>query len=177
MRHHIVTTSSVEEKEFEHIVNRMRPLVTTLVTRFCDATSLEEDAEDLIQDVWVLLWNQRDKLEEVRNLEAWMTTLTKNLCVSRYRKRRQVHLLPITDYEFVNDHSAAYGVEEKENTQLMRDLLNSLPRNTRKILYLRNIKGMSLDEIATVTGRPKTSIKSSLTTAKHQVLTLLKQKK
>lgn len=167
----------MEEKEFEHIVNRMRPLVTTLVTRFCDATSLEEDAEDLIQDVWVQLWNQRDKLEEVRNLEAWMATLTKNLCVSRYRKRRQVHLLPITDYEFVNDHSAAYGVEEKENTQLMRDLLNSLPRNTRKILYLRNIKGMSLDEIATVTGRPKTSIKSSLTTAKHQVLTLLKQKK
>ena len=167
----------MEEKEFEHIVNRMRPLVTTLVTRFCDATSLEEDAEDLIQDVWVLLWNQRDKLEEVRNLEAWMTTLTKNLCVSRDRKRRQVHLLPITDYEFVNDHSAAYGVEEKENTQLMRDLLNSLPRNTRKILYLRNIKGMSLDEIACVTGRPKGSVKTSMSIARKQIISILKSER
>lgn len=167
----------MEEKEFEHIVNRMRPLITTLVTRFCNATSMEEDVEDLTQDVLVQLWNQRHKLEEVKNLEAWTTTLTKNLCVSRYRKRQQVHFFPITDYEFVGNHSAAYGIEEKENAQLMRELLNSLPRNTRKILYLRNIKGMSLDEIATVTGRPKTSIKSSLTTAKHQILTLLKQKK
>lgn len=167
----------MEEKEFEHIVNRMRPLITTLVTRFCNATSMEEDVEDLTQDVLVQLWNQHHKLEEIKNLEAWTTTLTKNLCVSRYRKRQQVHFLPIKDYEFIGNHSAAHGIEEKENAQLMRELLNSLPLNTRKILYLRNIKGMSLDEIATVTGRPKTSIKSSLTTAKHQILTLLKQKK
>ena len=80
----------------------------------------------------------------------------------------------------LNDHfmatdTASAGIEDKERLRTVRLLFNRLPKATRRILYLRNVEGMTLDEIATVCNRPKTSIKSSITAAKRQLITQLKK--
>ena len=44
-----------------------------------------EDAEDMVQEVFLKLWDRRDALPDVQNVEAYCVTLTKNMCIDRLR--------------------------------------------------------------------------------------------
>ena len=73
--------------------------------------------------------------------------------------------------------SASGTVDDAERLQMTKQLFNQLPKATRRILYLRNVEVMTLDEIATICNRPKTSIKSSISAARKQIIEQLKQQR
>jgi len=167
----------MEETEFEHIVRRLRPLVMNISRRFFSALKIDDETEDISQEVFMLLWRKRGSLDEIRNIEGWISRITKNKCVSRYREIRRYDIRRIDGYEFTGGEPATKGIEDAEQRALLLRLMNALPKSVRRILYMRNIEGMTLDEIATVCNRPKTSVKSSITTAKRHILKLLKEQR
>lgn len=167
----------MEESEFEHIVRRLRPLVTDISGRFFSTLKMDDETEDVAQEVFIQLWRMRDQLGEIRNIEGWTSRITKNKCVSRYRQSRRYELRRIDDYEFTGGEPATKTIENEEEQALLQRLINTLPKSTRRILYMRNVEGMTLDEIATVCNRPKSSVKSSVTTAKRNILKLLKKQR
>lgn len=167
----------MEETEFEHIAARLRPVVMAVAGRFFSVLGMDGEAEDVAQDVMFKLWKERNRLGEIQNLEGWAVRIAKNGCVSRLRELRRYDIRRIDGYEFTGGEPATKGIDDEEQQALLARLMGSLPKATRRILYMRNVEGMTLDEIATVCGRPKTSIKSSITTAKKNILKQLKRQR
>lgn len=58
--------------------------------------------------------------------------------------------------------------------KIRKSIYATLTNTQREYLHLRNEEGMSLDEMANLTGKPKTSIKSTISSARKQMLNLLK---
>lgn len=152
----------------------VRPKVLALARKFFRASGLAGDAEDVVQDVLLRLWDARCRGDEIRNAEAWATAATKNSCVSLWRKNRKETLVPLRD-EFVTGYTPSGRVEEEEAEASVSKALEKVPSATLYLLRLR-AKGLSLDEIAAVTGRPKGSIKSSISAARKEIMKTINPK-
>ena len=101
--------------------------------------------------------------------------MSRNHCVSRYRQLKSKGNVSLSDRDFMDSDSASAMLEDTEWGQMGLRLFNQLPKATRKILYLRNVEGMTLDDIALLFNRPKTSIKSSISAARKQITDQLKR--
>ena len=161
------------EASFETDLAALRPKVLALARKFIRASGLRADAEDIAQDVLVRLWTARAEGAEIRSPEAWAVRTARNLCVSLWRKARSRTAAPLPESLPAPD-SAAAAVEERERRRDVEQALSRLPEGSRRLLELR-ASGMSLDEIAAVTARPKGSIKSAVSAARKLVFNELKK--
>ncbi|MBR6864125.1 MAG: RNA polymerase sigma factor [Bacteroidales bacterium] len=162
------------DKTLEIELAQIRPKVLSTAQRFFRVSGLDGDPEDVVQDVLLRLWEARCRGDEIRNAEAWAMAITKNCCVSLWRKARKETVLPLRD-EFVAGHTPSGKMEEKEVEASVTKALERIPSATLYLLRLR-AKGLSLDEIAAVTGRPKGSIKSSISTARKEIMKTINPK-
>ena len=112
----------------------------------------------------------------IRDAEALAVKITKTRCVERYRKRH-FRFEPIEDLSIAGGVSASSGVEELDIKTIRGFVQRDLTDSQRQLLALRNEDGLSLDEIAEATGRPKASVKVSLSTARKKMMEQLKKLK
>ena len=75
------------EQEFAYLSDRIRGKLTSLARRFNRAAGLEEEAEDIVQDSLLTLWQLAEKGYPVRDAEALAVKITKTRCVERYRRQ------------------------------------------------------------------------------------------
>jgi RNA polymerase sigma factor (sigma-70 family) len=107
------------------------------------------EAQDVVQEVFIKVWNRRDEMAEVNNQEAYCMTLTRNLSLdkikSKHRKTAEIgDALQISDY-----NSTPYEVTEKNDAlERIRKWMNELPEKQRLTMHLRDIEGLAYDEIA-----------------------------
>ena len=151
----------------------VRPKVLAMARKFFRASRLDGDPEDVVQDVLLRLWDARRKGADIRSAEAWAVTTTKNSCISLWRKTLKEKTLPLSPEETVAE-VPSLRLEVAEAEKAMAKALGRLPENTRYLLRLR-AKGLSLDEMAAVTGRPKGSVKSSLSAARKELIKTMNQ--
>ena len=157
------------KQEFGHISTRIRGKLVALARRFSRAAGTSDDAEDIAQEALVTLWELSEKGYPVRDAEALAVRITKNICVNHYRKRKIV-FKPLEDGAHPADASASERMEDEENERIRKTLYGKLSETQRTFLKLRNEFNLSLDDIAAATGRPKNSVKASLSTARRQLL-------
>ena len=167
----------MDEKAYEQIAHRARPEIESIVRRFFASLQMEEEIDDVVQEVLILLWRYRDRLDKVEKLEAWVNRVSRNQCVTRYRQLKRQENVSINGRDFIASDSASGTVDDAERRQMTKLLFDQLPKATRRILYLRNVEGMTLDDIATICNRPKTSIKSSISAARKQIIDQLKRQR
>ena len=96
--------------------------------------------------------------------------------IERYR-RRHLRFEPIEDLSIAGGVSATTGVEELDISTIRGIVQRDLTDSQRQLLALRNEQGLSLDEIAAATGRPKSSIKVALSTARKSMMEQMKKLK
>ena len=132
-----------------------------------------EEAEDVVQDVFVKLWSSKDSLGEKKNLEAFAMTVTKNLCIDRFRSKNfQTATAGIDATEMdltakvVSPHKAA---EENDAVNLVKKIVNTLPENMKMVVQLRDIEGMDYDEISKITGSNINTLKVNLSRARKKI--------
>ncbi|MBR5661850.1 MAG: sigma-70 family RNA polymerase sigma factor [Bacteroidales bacterium] len=139
-----------------------------MALKFFRASHLDGDPEDVVQDVLLRLWVARRDGTKVRSAEAWAVTATKNACISLWRKNRQGRSgeFPewLTDYK-----DASASLELSETERIAEKAMERLPAGTQRLLQLR-ATGLSLDEIASITGRTKGGVKSSISAARHEFM-------
>ena len=156
------------DKTLEIELARIRPKVLALAKKFLKASKMVDDPEDIVQDVLLRLWKTSQEGTQIRNAEAWAISITKNSCISLWRKKRgeRSQLLP----EWLPDgNDASMRVEQCEAQIIVGKAFDRPPSATRRLLQLK-ATGLSLDEIAIVTGRPKGSIKSSISAARKEMI-------
>lgn len=161
-------------ESFEIISNRIRPKLLTIAKRFSEACGLIDEAEDVVQESLVTLWRLSEDGYPIRDAEALAVKIAKNNCVAHFR-RNKIKTQSMTDYDFVGGALASSIVDDADTKAIAESLYGNLTDTQRKYLKLRNEEGLSLDEIASMTGNPKSSIKTSISVARKQMLELLKR--
>ncbi|MBR2225890.1 MAG: sigma-70 family RNA polymerase sigma factor [Bacteroidales bacterium] len=164
------------EQEFAYLSDRIRGRLTALARRFNRASGMDAEAEDIVQDALVTLWQLAEKGYSVRDAEALAVKLTKTRCVERYR-RQHIRFEPLSDQPVPGGYSATSDTDENDIRTIRGFVQRNLTDSQRNLLHLRNEQGLSLDEIAAATGRPKGSVKVALSTARKKMMEQWKKMK
>ena len=107
------------------------------------------EAEDVVQEVFIKFWKNREHAHQISNVEAWCIRATKNLSIDKLRsKHRRTEAMPET-FE-VRDHSPTpHGQAEKNDVfSQVKKLLAKLPEKQRMVMQLRDIEGFTYQEVA-----------------------------
>lgn len=161
-------------QEFEHISDQIRRKLLSVAQRFIEKTGIADDSEDIVQDSLLTLWRLSEDGYPIRNAEALAVRIVKNNCVACFRKHN-IRLRSIGDMDVTGGASASEIVDSADRAKIAEMLFGNLTDTQRKYLRLRNEEGLSLDEIAQMTGAPKSSIKTSISVARKQMLELLER--
>ncbi|MEM1321055.1 MAG: sigma-70 family RNA polymerase sigma factor [Bacteroidota bacterium] len=107
------------------------------------------EAEDVVQEVMIKMWKNREEWNQYQNVEAWCMRLTKNLSIDKLRSkhRRTDHLTE--DYGFRAPTASPYRQTELNDTVArVKAMMAQLPEKQRMVMQLRDIDGMTYQEIA-----------------------------
>lgn len=111
----------------------------------------ESEAEDAVQELYLKLWDTRDRLDEVRSPKAYSIQLLKNLCLNRIRNARHLTFpASLPEPETAPPQDDALDARRRLDQVLAG--IKSLPDRQREILLLRTMEGLSYPEIARRTG-------------------------
>lgn len=129
-----------------------------------------DDAEDIVQDAYLRLWEKRESLDGIKNTEAYTTILVRNLCLDRLRGPDIIaedYSTLTLEPEPAPPPDSEY--EHKEDMKTVWRLIQQLPEQQRTILLLRGFEGKSTEEIALETKLEKTHIRVLLSRARKTV--------
>lgn len=133
-------------------------------------TKNDEEARDVIQDVFLKLWQKRSSLEQIDNIEAFAMRMTKNKCYDLFRRNKTYSLEDQqTDWRSENKADLNNELELSETAILIRKLINDLPDLQQKMMQMRDIDQLSYDEIAELTKLNVNAIRVNLSRARKKV--------
>ena len=163
------TTSSLDdamELLFSDIFRAHEQALYTLALRL---TKDEALAKDIIQEVFIKLWDIRHTIREVENMDAFLFRLTRNKVMDFLRKTAADERLKLAIWEGMRDtiHSSSTRLEEKEYHTVIAKAIAQLPPKRREIYLLRMEEGMNYQQIAD-------ELQLSRHTVKHQISFALK---
>ncbi len=126
-----------------------------------------QEAEDIVQDVIMKLWDMREKLDEVDNLEAFTLRVTRNLALDRQRMRaNNTETLDAVAYNVHNEEDAS---DRREQVESIRNIMQMLPEKQRSAMQLRDFEGYSYKEISQILGITEDQVKVSIFRARQFV--------
>jgi RNA polymerase sigma-70 factor (ECF subfamily) len=129
-----------EASQFKHDYLPLQPAMQRMAESLLGS---EDDAADVVQDCFVTLWNDREKLRRVVNREAWCIMLVKRRCVDLLRKRKPtVEIDERTLAVEVDDHAA------EERLQLAMELIDRLPERQAEAVRLKHFDAADTQQIA-----------------------------
>jgi RNA polymerase sigma factor (sigma-70 family) len=128
------------------------------------------EAEDVVQEVFLKIWDKREDMAHVLNPEAWCMTLTKNLAFDKIKSKHRK----------TDDIEEAYGVhdaktnvyqtvETSDTMALIKQMMDALPENQRLVMHLRDIEELSYEEIVTSLNMPMAQVKVNLHRARQKI--------
>lgn len=124
-----------------------------------------EDAEDVTQEVLIRLWKHWRRLEG-DHLKAWLMKVTRNLCCDTSRRRTTRGRVEGFDGGDVAVEIAKSPAADPEQTTEAADFrrrltaaIKSLPEPQKSIVILREVQGLTYDEIASAVDRPLNTVK------------------
>ncbi len=135
-------------------------------------TGKREVAEDLFQETWMRVLLRGAQYNGLARFDTWLFTIARNLVIDLSRRRTMASLDEMNDAaEEVNDRpfqiaadmpSPLEQFQSRENSAEVAAVLLTLDPNSREVLVLRFHEELSLEEIASVTQAPLSTIKSRL---------------
>jgi RNA polymerase sigma-70 factor (ECF subfamily) len=144
---------------FKDEVQAMRPMLVGVARGVLGS---DEEAEDVVQDALLRLWQLRD--EPIRNVRGFARIVVRNLCLSKVR-RKQV-MVDIGKADIADE------TETTNNEQIdrMMALVDALPTMQQTVLRLRHMQDMSMADIASLIGTSESAVRQSLSRARRSIL-------
>lgn len=138
--------------------------------------SSDEDAQDILQDVFYQLASNHGIVESIENMAAWLYRVARNRIIDQYRKKKTESV----------DVNAAFGDDEEDGGYFLQlaniqnsssenpdtlyerqlvwdrlyEALNELPEEQRRVFELHELENKSFNEIAELTGAPVNTLLS-----------------
>lgn len=133
---------------------------TTLVRLAIGILRDSEEAEDVVQDVLLRLWQMRDQLK--MPIEPLAKVLTRNRCIDLIRRKKSATEPTIAVFQEEDEAL-------RERIERMMQVIETLPDLQQTILRLRHMEGMDSKEIADLTGSTEVAVRKALSRARQAV--------
>ncbi|MDB9465638.1 sigma-70 family RNA polymerase sigma factor [Dolichospermum circinale CS-1225] len=143
------------------------------------------DRADLAQEIWIRVYRNISRLQEPTKFRGWLSRIATNLFYDELRKRKRV-ASPLSldaprsledgemDWEIAGDTpSPDEQMTTREFYEQLREAIADLPEAFRTTIILREIEGLSYEEIAEVTGVSLGTVKSRIARARSRLQTQL----
>lgn len=133
----------------------------------------EEEARDIVQDSFVKIWQKIGSYDPSRKFVTWMNGIVVHASVDRLRVLRRHVMVPVDQVvqtlEALQQRDPGTAADNRDLALLIRYLADGLPEKQKLVFILRDIEGLSSEEVETVTGFPEDSVKSNLCHARKSV--------
>lgn len=136
-----------------------------------------DDAQDVCQEALLRAFHRLPRLKASGSFRAWLLQITHNSALDALERRRSEAVDPAT---FEGDPDSdrrgpAARLESTERRDRLESKLEHLPATHRAVLVLRDVEGLSYDEIAQITDTPLGSVKGRLHRARCELIGLLRR--
>ena len=145
------------------------PLKDKIYRFACRMVEDTEEAQDLVQEVFVRLWDRKGDMMQYRSVEAFALTMTRNLCIDWLRASGRLRQADPSEMDLA-DPVTPYDITEMRDTVTrINQLINHLPERQKVIVHLRDIEGYDFDEIAAILGLNLNVIRVNLSRARKKI--------
>ena len=145
------------------------PLKNVLYRLALRITLSREEAEDIVQDTLLKVWNRRDDWHDIDSIEAFSLTVCRNLSLDRIKKASGQ---PVDTDEAAAEAEGDDPYEhaaQRDRVEQVRRIVDSLPEKQRSCMQLRDFEGKSYKEIALALAMSEEQVKVNIFRARQAV--------
>ncbi|MCH3981820.1 MAG: RNA polymerase sigma factor [Prevotella sp.] len=157
--------------------NDVLPLKNQLYRLALRITLDSTDAEDIVQETLIKVWDKRESWESIESIEAFSLTICRNLALDHIK--RQDHQNDSLDDSTDNKPDQSSNPDEqmiqRDRINLVKRLVDQLPEKQRSCMQLRDFEGKSYKEIAQVLGITEEQVKVNIFRARQTVKNRFKE--
>ena len=128
----------------------------------------QEDALDLTQEIFLKVYQKIGKYDFKSAFSTWLYRLAVNVCIDELRKRKKMNFVELTEIQ-IDKRTPESQLLSKEEEELVWKALNSLKEKERAILVLRDMEGLSYDEISSILDCSMGRVKSRIHEAREKL--------
>ena len=148
------------------------PLKNELYRMALRITMNAADAEDVVQETMMKVWNRRDQWDQIESIEAFCLTICRNLSLDKVRRMDNQTQSLDAAYD-PKDQGVASNPEEQaiqsDRVRLVRQMISLLPEKQRSCMQLRDMEGKSYKDIATILDITEEQVKVNIFRARQTI--------
>lgn len=153
---------------FQTVIENSKPTLFNFVLKL---VKYRDDAEDILQDVYIRFWMNRDHLDINKSMESYLYTISRHLVIDFYRKasldKALVDKIILSSAQYTNETEE--NIQFKDSLIYFQTILESLPKQQRTVFQLAKIEGLSYDDISEELQLSKSTISNHLMEAKKKL--------
>ena len=153
-------TSTEFEEKYVCLAPRLYQVAMSLVQN-------QQDAEDVVQETFVKLWREADRLEQMQNAQGYILRMLRNACVDQLRLRHDETELHARLEESIADAQPPPMSDAKERVHA---ILRSFPQRTQRIITMRHVAECSIDEICEAVGETPSNVRQILSRTRKKMI-------
>jgi len=132
-----------------------------------------QEAEDIVQDVFLKLWNMKIRLDDYQSVEALAVTMTRNFCIDMLRKRKRTtgdnemngQILATDNYSI----SPYDQYINNEDVRLVAEIIKRLPGTMKEIMEMHEIQGLTYEEMSEINNMNVNTLRVTVSRARKMI--------
>lgn len=160
-----------DPRAFRLLVERTQGMVYRLAFRFLRDI---HETEDVVQEVYIKVWGNLKKYRDSAKLTTWIYTITVRTCLDILKSKKQ-KMTPIRSIDTLPEASAHPEtiMDRKELKERIIIAAERLTPKQKTVFVMRDLEGLSMDEISEILAMPKGNVKSNLYYARRRIHALV----
>ncbi|PWA11939.1 RNA polymerase subunit sigma-70 [Pueribacillus theae] len=155
------------KQAYAHIINKYKNQLYATILRM---TKHPQDAQDLVQEAFIKVYQQLGKYDETGKFSSWIYRVAINHCMDEFRKKRyKVKQVEINEGHILHSNHPEVIFLKKEKSRQLERLLSSLPQEERMIILLRYVNELSYSDISELIDVPLSTVRNKLHRAKKKM--------
>jgi len=150
--------------------NDVLPLKNQLFRLALRITLSRAEAEDIVQDTMIKVWDKRYEWSNIDSIEAYSLRICRNLSLDRLKKRdNQNDSFEEEQLDTVHTFTPQDRLIDQDRLRVVKEIVDSLPEKQRSCMQLRDFEGKQYKEIADILGITEEQVKVNIFRARQAV--------
>ncbi len=164
-----------DNSAWDQVVARFRRKIFHIAYKF---TGKHDEAEDLTQEIFFKVFKSLDKFNRDADFSTWLSSVARNYCIDHYRASKREREVLVEDLVAFDLAPASSGnphrdLEDQDRRSFLRRGLDMLPDKLREAVVLRDLQGLSYQEMADRLALPEGTVKSRINRGREELSRLL----
>jgi RNA polymerase sigma-70 factor, ECF subfamily len=163
-----------DESSFNRIINKYQQKIYWHARRM---TGSHLDADEVVQEVMIVIYNKLKDFRFKSSLYTWIYRITSTRSINYLNKQKLRRILSFDEANIAETSSKEdiiTDIDTRDKIKRLDQFLQTLPAKQREIFILRNVDGLSYEEIAEITGKSIGGLKSNYFHAINKISELMK---